>query len=302
MNKRVKTIKRTVHFYKYAQRARGKALPTPQEIRDAVILAQGTCMETTAGERFFAEDISTDDQVVIRFSEANKVGLPQMEENLRLSKLPLKAHQNVAESIHIVFFKNRAVASEFNYRGARLSQFEYFLNDRAPQLGQIKFWPCMLKDFDETLDRFKSLNLMELTLTPSKIALLEKHDEDKLFNWTGKLFRKTVSRKIKVQLTADKRDDTFAETLGKLARRLVASDEAREQFSDAKIRAIDERTHRSTDIIPLFQQRLGIPTSFSLSEMTEREISSAEMVARINLIYERHKEDVRQSSILKTDE
>lgn len=111
----------------------------------------------------------------MRLLNVRRTDLPQIENGGLLSPLELAPTAGLAEQIHVVFFPDNIVGSEFNFYGPRISRLAEFLlrRDIKPR---IALRALLRDDVIEALDNFSELTAARIRVRRNDIQLVSRAD------------------------------------------------------------------------------------------------------------------------------
>src|SRR6266545_3516700 len=90
----------------------------------------------------------------LRIANVRRSGLPQVERGGRLSRLDIPAESGLVEQIHVVWFPQGIIGSEFNFYGPRLSRLGRYLAVKALDMcPELSFEPLLREDIVQQLMR-----------------------------------------------------------------------------------------------------------------------------------------------------
>jgi hypothetical protein len=119
------------------------------------------------------------DPVQIRFSFIRKSEFPQIERQGDLTSLPIPNDSGIAEKIHVVFFPNNIVGSDFNLFGPRIGRLAEYLTVKAMPLcnKDLIFSPLLKQNVLAEMDKYGKIRLFQLRVRRSYIESLERADQ-----------------------------------------------------------------------------------------------------------------------------
>ena len=90
----------------------------------------------------------------------------------------LDTDTGLLESIHVVFFSNNIVGSEYNYFGPRVSRLGSFLHEKSKKaLPRASFRPLLRGEAAQHLDLLTDLRVLELSILPSHVDIVRQSQE-----------------------------------------------------------------------------------------------------------------------------
>jgi hypothetical protein len=115
----------------------------------------------------------------IRIGSIRRSDLPQVEQGGDLTPLRIPAGAGLVEQIHIVFFPDGLVGSEFNFYGPRISHLGSYLAEKSPVPGMhFAFEHLLRQDVAEQLARLEDIRLLDLRIRSSYANVIAEADHD----------------------------------------------------------------------------------------------------------------------------
>lgn len=113
-----------------------------------------------------------------QFGRTRRSGLPQVEQSGQVSDLQIPNGSGLLEPIHVVFFPNNVVGSEYNHFGPRLSRFGSYLSQKCKSLlpDRVHFHPLLRGDAAEQLDRLGEIRVVDMSIYPSYEGIVRQAD------------------------------------------------------------------------------------------------------------------------------
>jgi uncharacterized protein YgbK (DUF1537 family) len=106
-------------------------------------------------------------------------GLPQVERGGAISPLPIPTTAGLVEQIHVVFFPDQIVGSEFNFYGPRMASLAHYFAVKADGVcPPVKFEPLLRQNVTQQLDRLQDVRLLQLKIRSSYAAVVSQADQD----------------------------------------------------------------------------------------------------------------------------
>lgn len=172
---KVQTIERRIYFYRVdaGQDTAGKPCP----FDGGPVLRYVKTLPLLNDHRWTASDDVTygcwvDDDSRLRFGVYRTKALPHVDHFGNLS--PLRERE-IVETIHVVFFPNRIVGSDFNFYGPRMSRLGQYLSDVAQSVcNPVGFRPLLRHDVISQLDRLREIRLLRLRIRASYDAVVRE--------------------------------------------------------------------------------------------------------------------------------
>ena len=113
--------------------------------------------------------------VTLQFGRVRRNGLPQLEQAGNISDLVLDADAGLLEAIHLVFFPDNIVGTEYNHFGPRVSRLGSFLHEKSNEaVPRANFRPILRGDATKQLDRLSDLRVLELSVLPSYVDVVRQ--------------------------------------------------------------------------------------------------------------------------------
>ncbi|HEV8264492.1 MAG TPA: hypothetical protein VGQ06_06045 [Gemmatimonadales bacterium] len=115
----------------------------------------------------------------LRFGISRRSGLPLLEQRGRVGPLNISAAAGLAELVHVVFFPDNIVGSEFNFYGPRVPRLRFYFEEKARQVcPPVAFEPLLRQDVLEQLRRLRQIRVMDLKIRVPFIEAIRAVDED----------------------------------------------------------------------------------------------------------------------------
>ncbi len=111
----------------------------------------------------------------LRIADIRRTNLPQIEQLGALTPLTIDQRAGLAEQVHVTFYPNNVVGSEFNFYGPRMSRVGRFLQDRAG-LGSLSFEALIRGDIVAQLNQLTDIRLFQLRISPAFIEEISQLD------------------------------------------------------------------------------------------------------------------------------
>jgi hypothetical protein len=172
-----KTVERGIYFYRVdaGQDIGGNPLPFDAE---GVLRFVGKLPKSNAHRWTSQDGIAygcwVDDDSRLRFGLYRNTALPHVEHAGVLSPL---TEPEIVETIHVVFFPDRIVGSDFNFNGPRMARLGQYLSDVAKSIcNPVSFRPLLRHDVINQLDRLSELRLLRLRIRASYAVTVHQAD------------------------------------------------------------------------------------------------------------------------------
>lgn len=115
----------------------------------------------------------------LRFGQIRRLGLPQVERAGTLSALRIPATSGLVEQVHVVFFPDQIIGSEFNFYGPRIPRLAQYFGAKAGDLcAGVTFEPLLRQDVAEQLSHLRDVRLLRLRIRASYAAQVAEADAD----------------------------------------------------------------------------------------------------------------------------
>jgi hypothetical protein len=172
-------LERTIRFYRI-----GYVGQPPDRIVDTESLLHAIEATNAAGDLY----VTSGERVALclpdsfapgqlRILNVRRTELPQIEEDGLLAPLSLGRNAGLADQIHLFFFANNVVGSEFNFYGPRPTRLADFV--RAKSLGQQIYVDRLLRhDVIGRLDDFAEIRMARLKVSRGTADLVAHIDPD----------------------------------------------------------------------------------------------------------------------------
>jgi len=162
----------------------------------------------------------------IRLVNIRRSDLPEVETDGVFTPLNIGERSGLAERIHLVFFPNHVVGSEFNFYGPRVGRLAEFLQRKCG--APIHTFDGLIRpDVIAELDRFGELSMVNLRMRRDSIDTVRHLDESL---WEALNSTENWSGAADVELVLRKRPhsrEMLPERLLLAVRRLAGSDDVR---------------------------------------------------------------------------
>ena len=113
----------------------------------------------------------------IRFCRIRRTGLPQLEQAGRIRELNLGPDTGLLEAIHVVFFPDNIVGSEYNHFGPRLSRLGSYLHEKSDRaVPRATFRHLLRGDAAQQLDRLTEIRLLDMSIHPAFADIVRQAD------------------------------------------------------------------------------------------------------------------------------
>jgi len=114
----------------------------------------------------------------LRLGNVRRSDLPQVEQGGNLTGLRIPADAGLSEQMHVVFFADNIVGTDFNFYGPRMSSLATFLKLKAGAPEDLAFDPLVLQDIGPLIEQINEVTLFNLRIRPSFLEEVKKADAD----------------------------------------------------------------------------------------------------------------------------
>lgn len=180
------TVERRIYFYRVYAGTDDGGRPTAFDPAPALARVDG--LPFTARGRYWQDDDGNamccwvdraEASHRLRFGHIRRSGLPQVERHGTLSPLNISAAAGLVEQVHVVFFPDQIIGSEFNFYGPRIPRLAHYLAAKAGDCcAALAFEPLLRQDVAEQLDHLRDLRLLRLRIRASYAARVAQADRD----------------------------------------------------------------------------------------------------------------------------
>lgn len=149
-------IERKIHFYRVCMEGDNASAFNPNHVLQDIINLNFQNGDRYCphgdGDDICAWPLDNPNHNWLRLGIIRRSNFPQVENHGTISPLPISINHGLLESIHIVFFPNNIVGSEFNFYGPRISSLALYLNTKfADTLSRIHFDILLRQDVQQRL-------------------------------------------------------------------------------------------------------------------------------------------------------
>lgn len=196
----------------------------------------------------------------LRFGQVRRVGLPQLERAGTVLDLKIADDEGLLETVHIKFFDNNLVASEFNFYAPRMSRLEAYLQEKMPPGSTpLQFIPLLRQDIADQLNNLEDIRLFRMKIRPSYAEAVRQADRSlgEAFIANAEVLDGTCAE-IELSLTPQK--DKRASALSKLMKplkTLVKRPDFRENAELCQIRGLNTLTEKVETVDLLHDQLIS---------------------------------------------
>jgi len=177
----------------------------------------------------------------LRLANVRRSGLPRVESGGRVRSLRIPAESGLVEEIHVVFFADGIVGSEFNFYGPRLSRLGRYFEAKCSEVcSHVRFVPLLRQNVVQELMNLSDIRLLQLRVRAPYTAIITEADRD-----LGAAFeaarRATDGEEIEVIVRprARSRGGRLAERLLPVVRAIAGRNDLQESASRFMVRGFD---------------------------------------------------------------
>lgn len=113
----------------------------------------------------------------LRVADIRRQDLPQLELGGALGPLAIDQGAGLAEQVHVAFYDNNIVGSDFNFYGPRMSRVARYLHGRAG-IPAISFDFLVRQDVVNQLNQLQDIRLFQLRISPSHVDEIGRLDDN----------------------------------------------------------------------------------------------------------------------------
>lgn len=122
-------------------------------------------------------DYPSSSNPAVQFFRVRRTGLPLLERAGHIQNLDLDPDTGLLEAIHVVFFPDNIVGSEYNHFGPRLSRLGHYLHTKSEgAVPKAIFRPILRGDATKQLERLTDIRLLELSIRPAYAEIVRQAD------------------------------------------------------------------------------------------------------------------------------
>lgn len=296
-------LERRIRFYRITVRARDRDRPfNPVDVLDQLErLLVGDDRYLEHGERVtLCLPDRREPLPRMRIVDIRRRDLPQYELGGNLGPLPIDPDAGLADQIHLTFFPDGVVGSEFNFRGPRVSRLAEVVNGR--RIGpRIDIRALFRDDAVRQVDEMQELRMARLRMRRGSGPLLRRVDEA-----LADAFESTreFSADADVELVV-RRQPRTRESLPDRVRRafgvIATSDDGRHA---ARAIQLEGRNPASGEfeIVDLLEQDLVTTRRILRTDPGSRVLDSGDTYAAIESAYEELLTEIQRAGTLGPDD
>lgn len=225
----------------------------------------------------------------LRFVRVRRTGLPSLLDRGTLGPLGIAAEAGLAEEIHMVFFGNNIVGSDFNFFGPRASTLAYYFEEKADT--KVKLEPLLALNAADRVDRLKDVTLFDLRIRPGFVDQVRDMDDD-----LGAAFQaaSNAGQAFDVQLVLRPRPHSRAAIGDRIlgfVRRAARHPRIREEATEFKVRGFDSSIGRPS-VIDVLSDRLVTQKRMIRQDVRSRAVIAESAYTAIQEAYSELREEL----------
>lgn len=292
------TVRRMIYFY----RVRNGPGSDGVTFDHASVLKEVNALPYTPPnrERYQSEDDGNevcawiDGASKVRFGRTRHRGLPQVENSLTLSAIPIPANAGISDLIHILFFKDNVVGADFNFYGPRMSRFAWYLRDKCPtSCPRIEFNVLPRPEIVKQLDTLEGLSLFSMRVMPSYVSTLKQADQDVAAMFEAQL-NLGVAKDYEVVIRSE-RNRSLTERLRKFIKRVMRRDDVSQGVSSLEVHGLSRLTGK-VEAIDLLRDQLIARKDIIPESVGTRALDKDAAYAAIAKAYQELKDQIAEAA------
>ncbi len=229
----------------------------------------------------------------IRFCRVRRTGLPQIEHRGNITDLNFTDDTGLLETVHVVFFSNNIVGSEYNHFGPRLSRLGSYLHEKSNKaIPKAKFRPLLLGDAFRQSERLGEVRVLDMSIRPAFIEIVRQADESlsDAFNAAAQVIGASESVQLVIKFEKKGRLEALGRFLN-IARKLLGRNEFRENADRFQLRGKCVDTNR-VETIDLLKDRLISTKRIVRMNERSRALNPESAFQAIREAYQELREDI----------
>ena len=234
----------------------------------------------------------------MRVGTIRRSGLPQLERAGQLTALPISPSSGLAEQIHVVFFPNNIVGSEFNFYGPRMSRLAEYLAVRVNVNNpRASFDPLIRQDVLQQLARLQDVRVLQMRIKGSYVNTLRQLDQD-----LGSAFeaaqRATEADEVELMLrmTPYSRQALSQRMMG-FVRRLARRPDSRTEMSQFKVRGFNSESGE-VEVVDALNDQLIAKKQIIREGRRSRALDTNAAYAAIEEAYQEMREELEAAAAI----
>ncbi len=235
----------------------------------------------------------------LRIANVRRSGLPQVERAGRLSALNIPPESGLVEQVHVVFFPDGIIGSEFNFYGPRLSRLSRYLAVKASGLcPPVAFNPLLRQDVMQQLMRLEDIRLFQLKILASYATVVAQADRD-----LGAAFEaaKRAGQAEEIEIILGPRAYSrghLASRILSVTRRLGRRADLRESTSRFVVKGFNRETQR-VEIIDVLSDQLISRKQIVLEDPRTRALNRGSAYAAVEEAYAELRDELRAAAAVQ---
>jgi hypothetical protein len=232
----------------------------------------------------------------VRFGNVRRSGLPQVERRGEIESLEIPVAAGLLEKVHVVFFPNQIVGSEFNFYGPRLPRLgRYFAAKASDVCPPVTFEPLLRQDVIEELDRLGDIRLLHLKIHASYASVIAQADQD-----LGSAFEAAAraggAEELEIILRPRSHSrQPLANRLLRTVKRLARYQDLRQETSRFIVKGFDEEAAQ-IDTVDILKDHLIARKRIILEDERTRALNSESAYAAIEQAYNELRDELLLAS------
>lgn len=279
------SVERSIYFYKVRNGSGDVEFDHRAILRDVEALPY----TGRRRERYLVEEGGDelcawiDDPSKMRFGRTRHHGLPQVEQQMQLTPIPIPSSAGINDVIHVMFFANDVVGADFNFHAPRISNLAWYLSEKCPGLCErVQLDPLPRPDVEKQLDKFDGLRLFSMRVVPSFIASLRQADQDIAQMFEAQL--KAGEAKDYEIVIRTARNKTLSDKIMRFVRRIMRRSDVGEGVSGLTVGGTSRITGRM-EAVDLLRDQLISKREIILEDNVTRALDSRAAYAAIASAY-----------------
>lgn len=228
----------------------------------------------------------------LRIGAVRRTGLPQVDRSGVLTDLNIPLSAGLVEQVHVVFFPNRIVGSEFNFHGPRLSRLSSYFSDKARGIvPPVVFEPLIRRDVTEQLDRLTDVRLFQLRIRKSYAEGIVRIDDS-----LGAAFQAAaqVSDADEIEITLSPKRfsrNGIGQKMIRIAKSLIGLRGIHEESQKFHVKGFDPQSQK-TELVDLLSDKLIVRKQIIRHGERSRALDSASAYSAIESAYNEVREEL----------
>jgi hypothetical protein len=151
--------------------------PIMEHLKDQPPSLDGRYLDVGEGNVVFASPISSEYPQKLVFVLSRRNNLPELEQDGKMSALPIPIDSGLGEKIHVMFF-GRYAAADFNFYGPRATALATYFALKAKGIGpKIRLQQLVKGEAVDDLKRLDGITVAHFKFHESALRLVERADE-----------------------------------------------------------------------------------------------------------------------------